>query len=891
MKPLNFSLLTLIKLSTASFLLCFSLILPVWANEDITTSTPPVTDPAPEPTLPTVKIHLQIETFDQTLYNDDLEVKACLSTPSSTEPTLNAWCAIEQIAQTKNWTIDYSTYGDAKFLSVINNYNGADFNWWAFFHNLDFAGEALNQYILFENDRILLSYGIFPLKIETDNASPLLNSTSTLKIYAFGFDPNSWAPTWSLSPSTTVVINDQEFLSSDGNYELQNNHYIPYNILAKKEGAITSNSLIVSPQLPVANIHLQIAGLTADLYNQDLAVTACEESPGSGIYTLNGLCAIKQTGLTNDWNYFGTDAFLNSIGETANNQDNNFIYWMWFADLKDGQVALNKHLLSPKENLLLTYGRNPLRISVGTSTPLINTTSTVSLEEFGFDASWNAVWLPAVSSTLIINDQEIYNDSGLYELPITTTTPYIIYGKKGGYLDSSTTTIVGQPIPPDEPAPAEEQPIPPPASSGGGGGGGSVYTHNVIDTLKAVQYLLANQNADGSIGSTLYSDWAAIALAAAGQNNEALKNYLLADPSAAGGLNEVSDSARRAMALMALGINPYNGTKTNYIQKITDTFDGTQFGDRDLYNDDIFALFPLLRAGYTANDSLVTSTIKFILSKQNSNGAWDGVDLTAAAVQALSQAKNIEGVESALNKAREFLRNQQQSNGGWGNTFSTSWAAQAIMALGENQSNWEKEGKNPNDYLYTQQGADGGLEKDSIVTSTRLWATSYAIPATLGKTWPQILNNFTKPTNATAEVNGVGGYYPETTTTTTVPTSTLLAVVTPTSTPEIVPEITIEPVKLPMVIKEEIKKIEPKNEDLVETITRNTVIKSNKDEQNDLQLSAAPAAAEDNTEKIINALPLDTPTRRTAKKVAAVTGGGALVVGLYLGLRILKNVI
>ena len=909
MKPLNFSLLTFIKLSTASFLLCFSLILPVQAEETATTTdtnipvivetatttTPTSTPETPEPELPTIKIHLQIEAFDQTLYNDDLEVEACLSAPDSAEPTLNAWCAIEQIAADEDWTINHTTFGDAKFLSAINNYNGVDFNWWAFFHNFDFATEALNQYVLSENDHILLSYGTFPLKIEADDASPLLNSTSTVKAYSFGFDPSSWAPVWTLSPSTTIVINDQEFLSNDGTREFLTNHYGPYNISAKKTGFISSASIIIAPQLPTANIHLQIAGLSANLYNQNLMVTACEETPESGNYTLNGLCAIKQTGLDNDWNYFGTDAFLNSIGDIENNQNDNFIYWMWFVDLKDGQVALNKHLLNSNENLLLTYGRNPLRINASVSTTLPNTTFIISLEEFGFDSSWNAVWLPAVSSTLLINGQEINNDTGNYELLATTTTPYIIYGKKSGYLDSSTITITGQEALPSEPTTEIEQPTPPPASSGGGGG---YYapTHDVLDTNKAMQYLLANQNADGSIGSTLYSDWSAIALAAAGQNNEALKNYLLFDPSAAGGLNEVSDSARRAMALMALGINPYNGTKTNYIQKITDTFDGTQFGDKDLYNDDIFALFPLLHAGYTVEDGLITSTVKFVLSKQNPNGAWDGVDMTAATIQALSQIKNIEGVENALNKAKEFLRNQQQSNGGWGNTFSTSWANQALAALGENQSNWEKNNKNPNDYIYTQQNIlDGGLEKDSVVTSTRLWATSYAIPAALGKTWPQILNHFTKPTNATAEVNGVGGYYPETmaTSTTSSPTSTstLLAVVTPTSTPIVAPEIIIEPTEPLTTAVEKIKTIAPKNENASQPVTENTVKENNKDEQNESQLSAAPASAEDNTETIINALPLDTPTRRTAKKVAAATGGGALVIGLYLGLRILKNVV
>ena len=62
----------------------------------------------------------------------------------------------------------------------------------------------------------------------------------------------------------------------------------------------------------------------------------------------------------------------------------------------------------------------------------------------------------------------------------------------------------------------------------------------------------------------------------------------------------VTDYERHAMALMTLGINPYNGTSVNYIQKIVDSFDGNQIGDPSLINDDVFAIFPLVKSGYSS---------------------------------------------------------------------------------------------------------------------------------------------------------------------------------------------------------------------------------------------------------------------------------------------------
>jgi len=295
----------------------------------------------------------------------------------------------------------------------------------------------------------------------------------------------------------------------------------------------------------------------------------------------------------------------------------------------------------------------------------------------------------------------------------------------------------------------------PPASSAGGATGASVPppAHFLIDVPKAIQFLANNKNTNGSYGSApLYSDWVAIALGAySGANDarESLKAYLSADPPPG---NSLTDYERRAMALMALGIDPYAGTATNYIQKILSSFDGNQFGDAGLVNDDIFALIPLIKAGVNQHDPAIQKTTAFILAQQHALGSWvGGVDMTAAAVQALTLVSSQDGVSPALQKARAYLKGQQDSTGGFNqNLFSTTWAMQAIGALGEDSASWQNASKTGDDYLYANQKQDGSLGLPQDDANNRIWLTAYAIPAALKKPWGQILGNFVAPSSSSS---------------------------------------------------------------------------------------------------------------------------------------------
>jgi len=275
-------------------------------------------------------------------------------------------------------------------------------------------------------------------------------------------------------------------------------------------------------------------------------------------------------------------------------------------------------------------------------------------------------------------------------------------------------------------------------NSGSSSGGSDSDTVN-FSVENALNFLSINQNENGSFWNSLYTDWVAIGISQTGEESRVLKNKIYEFLK-----NEkfysllVTDNERHAMALMALGINPYTGTDTDYIKKIISSFDGEQIGDESLYNDDIFGLIVLSHAGYTKNDEIIKSIVSYIISKQDSVGSWGGIDMTSAGIQSLSNFKSLGGVKESIENAERYLKNNQNTDGGFGDSFSTSWTTQALL---QNNS-FGLEINNAIDYLKDKQQLDGGLDGSDI--KSRVWATSYAIPAVLKLSWNDILESFDK---------------------------------------------------------------------------------------------------------------------------------------------------
>jgi len=277
--------------------------------------------------------------------------------------------------------------------------------------------------------------------------------------------------------------------------------------------------------------------------------------------------------------------------------------------------------------------------------------------------------------------------------------------------------------------------------TGGTGGSGEENEDGAFDVARAFSYLAGLQEEDGSIENDLVTDWAAIAFSVSGAPASAkslLKQYLKEEET---DLDTPSDYIRHAMAMLALNLNPYSAGPEDYITPVVESFDGTQLGEDRYINDDVFALFPLTHAGYDEDDEIIQKTVAFLISQQGSNGSWEGIDLTAAAIQALVPLSSLPGVPDALTRAEAYLRASQESDGGFGDPFATPWVIQAIEALGDSPESWEVNGNTPLSYLASIQNGDGSVTTASGTVNDAAWATAYAIAAAKGDTWHDLLDD------------------------------------------------------------------------------------------------------------------------------------------------------
>ncbi len=596
-----------------------------------------------------------------------------------------------------------------------------------------------------------------------------------------------------------------------------------------------------------------------------------------------------------DWGYY--------VSSISNHIPTGFDGWVYNVNQIDpGWVGINDYLLQPNDSLTVFYSVWPWKIEANTTTVNINSPITFTTSQY-----LNNAWQIAPSTTISLNTNKFITDNNGQYIFTTDTTGTInafVFGSDSWPQNSPAITItVTEPIILTTTTTSTDDNTTSTPDSGnnsnGNGGGSYTPTYSNLDIEKSIQYLTTKQQ-NGDFSSVLHTDWAAIAFGAYNRSNPTsltIKNYLLTDPSSTAGFNSVSDYARRAMALMSLGINPYQ-TKTNYIKKITDTFNGTELVDKPenqgLFNDDIFALIPLTKAGYTEQDEIVKKVIAFILYKQTNNN-WGSIDLTAAAIQALKPYSNTPEVNLAITNATTYLKTQQQANGSFvDNPFSTSWAIQAGDAMGEKDAEWVKKAK---DYLAKKQ-----LENDNGSITNDVWATTQAIPAALDKPWSNIMTSFSKP-----EIGPQPGgtplpsnptTTPSTTTTiasTTITTSTLITITTSTTS-------TVETAAVTNTIATASLNTKKENPNTpIPTITKQlntkniqtTTVEKPTDRPTDSNLTTLSSgpAQEDRATDIINNLPIDTSHKNSAKKVLAISGGGATALGLYLGLRLLKNVI
>jgi len=404
-------------------------------------------------------------------------------------------------------------------------------------------------------------------------------------------------------------------------------------------------------------------------------------------------------------------------------------------------VGMDQNILSGGENLFIYYGP---QTKISLSSDSIDTSENLTVKAQGYDYKNNS-WVARTGVTAGLtqpNPSDPWSPTEISTSPVDangeavfssiSAGSYNVGIKEDFYFPTKPLTVVTTPYI---------------------NGGNSIEVQKnekiiieeekVFDTEKALNFLSLQQKTDGSFGESMYTDWATIAFASSSTHKEETLKLVKYFSSNKFPGNNLTDFERHAMALLALGMNPYDTNGENYIKKITNEFDGVQFGDPILENDDIFALIVLENAGFTKDDKIISATIDFILSKQKQNGSFgESIDMTGAGIQALSLFKQEEKIKNALEKARNFLKENQEIHGGWKNISATAWAINGLIAIGENPLNWKIGENTPFDYIAKNQDTDGGIKNTNL--KNKIWETAYAIVALSDRSWNELMTNFEK---------------------------------------------------------------------------------------------------------------------------------------------------
>ncbi|MEK7133818.1 MAG: prenyltransferase/squalene oxidase repeat-containing protein [Patescibacteria group bacterium] len=463
---------------------------------------------------------------------------------------------------------------------------------------------------------------------------------------------------------------------------------------------------------------------------------------------------------------------INCITIPATSTEPYCFNWTYAVNSDFPQVGVDHQILQNGDAVYLFFGP-PRQTVLSTTTVSIGEPFTATAQSYdlasGTYVGASGLTLgvgtpnPDFSFTELATSTSDTNGEAIFTLNATGT--FSVGIQEDFYFPSAMITIVDVATTSSEETSAPSANNPPPT---GGGGGGGETVHFNVNMPTALSYLASKQSANGSFGSSLLDDWVAIAFAAAdpGAPKILLREYLL---STAPALSSVTDYERHVMALTALGINPYSGTSVDYIAPIVNAFDGIQIGDPTLDNDDIFAMFALVNAGYGSVDPIIQKVGAFILSKQLPNGSWDNnPDMTAAGAQAASLLFGTPGINSStlgqsLGMASGYLASTQQSDGGWGNVDSTSWVQtmiNAVQALDPaHASTWTSSGgRYPMDAIANAQQVDGAVRPISDTVENRVWSTSYAVVAASGKSWLTVLQPFSRPSTAGTTISGGGAW-------------------------------------------------------------------------------------------------------------------------------------
>jgi energy-coupling factor transport system substrate-specific component len=278
------------------------------------------------------------------------------------------------------------------------------------------------------------------------------------------------------------------------------------------------------------------------------------------------------------------------------------------------------------------------------------------------------------------------------------------------------------------------------------------------EAARGVDYLRRAQNADGGFGaapgqrsSELFSAWAAIGLAAAGQDPLALRHggptVLDSIRAEASTLQGAGDLERTILALRACGASAHTLPGGDLAARLLRyrSPDGS-FGR--LVNLTAFAILALRATGEPANTPAVSGAARWLAHQQNQDGGFgyaargtaSDIDDTGAALEAVVAASVPDG--PVVSGAVGYLAGAQNGDGGYpqergraSNAQSTAWAVQGLLAAGRDPGAIRR-GRSPLDYLQGLLTSDGSVRYSAESAQTPVWVTGEALAALAGRALP-----------------------------------------------------------------------------------------------------------------------------------------------------------
>jgi hypothetical protein len=271
----------------------------------------------------------------------------------------------------------------------------------------------------------------------------------------------------------------------------------------------------------------------------------------------------------------------------------------------------------------------------------------------------------------------------------------------------------------------------------------------------ALSYLHSVQKSDGRIVGVEFTEWAVMAIAAAGQNpntfttngSPSLISYLIANKPAVDTSNPLTTGpiSLFVLAMTAANQNPRSISGTDYVAALINTArNGVICGDESYLNYNWWGVMALMSAGESAGSTTVSNSVAYIVSHQNSNGGWSyGIggssdcDDTAAAIMGLRSA-GVSADSPVIKSAVQYLKSQQHSDGGFGmsmapgavsNTASDAWVMGAIASVGQHPAQWPVIGTNIVNNILSFQDSTGFFYWYAGHSSNPEYMTAYALQA------------------------------------------------------------------------------------------------------------------------------------------------------------------